>query len=681
MTHPVIEHLSRGTFIFVRPEPADIERAVPGAQDLLPTPQKIFQEDESAPPLAGFPILGSSAVEQMAKLFEGYLHSEEEAQIATLTRKAFDSRALQMRWELYCAALTQTLENTLVSSIGVDYTAIFWLHHSLEAARQIKDVPRRIRQRDAAVAREHGDTVKYRVLERWLGRVTRLHQDLGNQLADEMGVEARSLFPEILTSMAENLLILSEDYVGPDLSELSSFFRGHLQIDGRDFRARFTALQQWHEKLIAQDKTVAATASELLGVDVGDPSKAIFRPNYARFLTHHPKYDAKKFFDPQHLEQFEALLGRLQTFEVLHAMRKMLISLKREEDGTLVCRDRTMNTTWVGGPPVLRLSSATRPIDFASPWVVNPLVQRFGLVYDITDFTSTLSLLGRSERSALETAFRMTVQFQRKIDLMAGQLGLRLEKYLGDGAFYSARKSLELLILAIEIQRLYPAFVKRGFPFDRGLRIAINFGEYRLLPLELDDGAFDPRYEYFGHGLVELSRLTTGKKTQQVDSFRTYLVSQGYPENAVNKFFAPLMKRDAELVSKVDEARPFYAYINANRALINEGIVATESLIQHLGAFDPIYYSRQHGRGFIGVEVEGLDGSSMLVGVRKLGGAHFKGLDAVPVYEVVDGADWDPAGMQQIPPQPLVAATERLFNKTVTAAQQARSQAAAVAKT
>ncbi|MEO1087212.1 MAG: hypothetical protein AAFY88_23505, partial [Acidobacteriota bacterium] len=330
---------------------------------------------------------------------------------------------------------------------------------------------------------------------------------------------------------------------------------------------------------------------------------------------------------------------------------------------------------WVGGPPVLHLSTATRPIDFAAPWVVNPMVKRFGLVYDITDFSATLSILGRSERSALENAFRMTVQFQRKIDLMAAELGLRLEKYLGDGAFYSSRRSLELLVLAIEIQRLYPKFVARGFPFDRGLRIAINHGEYRLLPLEREAGAFEPRYEYFGHGLVELSRLTTGKKTQQVDTFRTYLVSQGYPEQAVNKFFAPLMKRDAELVSKIDEARPFYAYINANRALINEGIVATEPLIQHLGDFSPLYYARQHGRGFIGTDIDGLGGESLRVGFRKLGGAHFKGLDPLTTFEIVDGADWDPAGLQKIPDQPLGAAIERLFNKTASAARKARQQA------
>jgi len=201
MSNPVIDHLSRGTFIFVRPDASAIYWVLPGAEELLPKPQTVFQEDESAQTLSGFPILRSKALDQMVSSLAEYLHNEEEAQTAALKRTAFDSKALQMSWELYRGQLAQTLENTLVSSIGVDYTAIFWLHHSLHVARLIKEVPRRIRQRDAALAREHGDALKYRVLERWYSRIRRVHQDLGDQLSEELGVEARSLFPELLTVM------------------------------------------------------------------------------------------------------------------------------------------------------------------------------------------------------------------------------------------------------------------------------------------------------------------------------------------------------------------------------------------------------------------------------------------------------------------------------------------------
>ena len=63
---------------------------------------------------------------------------------------------------------------------------------------------------------------------------------------------------------------------------------------------------------------------------------------------------------------------------------------------------------------MLHLSKATRPIDFMAPWVVDPLVERYGLVYDITEFSTIISLLGRAEKSALDNAFRMMFRFQRR---------------------------------------------------------------------------------------------------------------------------------------------------------------------------------------------------------------------------------------------------------------------------
>lgn len=297
----------------------------------------------------------------------------------------------------------------------------------------------------------------------------------------------------------------------------------------------------------------------------------------------------------------------------------------------------------------MRVSATTRPLDLTSTWVVDPVVERYGLVYDITDFSSTLSRLGRAEKKALEVAFRMTSSFQRRINKLAGTLDLRLEKYLGDGAFYSGRHARHMLVVAIHLQRLYPEFLSRGFPFDSGLRIALNYGEYRLLPLASSTTSREPSYEFFGHGLVELSRLSTGKKPQEIDDFKTYLITQGYPEPVVNKFFAPMMAKSSELVSKLDEARRFYAYINQNGALINEGIVATEAFIQRLGRFPSLHFTRDGGRGYIALEVAEGKVESLQVGIRKLGVGKFKGLEPMPVYEIVDGGNLAPESLKPIP--------------------------------
>ncbi|MFP5287902.1 MAG: hypothetical protein ACLGI9_19345, partial [Thermoanaerobaculia bacterium] len=52
-------------------------------------------------------------------------------------------------------------------------------------------------------------------------------------------------------------------------------------------------------------------------------------------------------------------------------------------------------------------------------------------------------------------------------------------------------------------------------------------------------------------------------------------------------------------------------------------------------------------------------GEKLSVGVRKLGLAHLKGLEKLPVYEIVDGASLDPASLAEIPGERLVTAVER----------------------
>ena len=370
---------------------------------------------------------------------------------------------------------------------------------------------------------------------------------------------------------------------------------------------------------------------------------------------------------PDKIQVWESLLQKIKEFEILNAMRKLVVPMEREE-GALVCRESTSGT----GAASLsqQVSTATRPIDFGAGWIIDPVVERFGLVYDITDFSATISILGRAEKMAIEDAFRMTSLFQRKINKLASSLDLRLEKYLGDGAFYSGRHARRMLVVAIHLQRFYPEFVGNGFPFKSGLRIAMNFGEYRLMPLEGTPANGRARYEFFGHGLVELSRLSTGKKTQELEEFKTYLISQGYPQGAVNKFFAPLMQSNKELVSKLEESRPFFAYINQNSALINEGIVATEPFVSRLGSFSEMYYAKDQGRGYIALEVEEEVGGRLIIGIRKLGTGKFKGLEPMPVYEIVDGADWDKRAMKRIPQQSLISALERLFMSRVTATRQ-----------
>ncbi|RMH21234.1 MAG: hypothetical protein D6696_06315 [Acidobacteria bacterium] len=667
MPSSLLEHLSRGLYSFLRPDPEEIRRVIPDAERVLPTPQSIFLEDESATPLIGFPVLRSRGLGALEEALERYLKSEEEAQIAYERRQGFDSQTYARRWERYRALLNQVTENVIAASQSQLYAGIFWLMHSLMVARRLKEIPRRIVRQDLEFGRRRGDAIKYRVFLKLIDRVVTLTYDVVHRLAAEVEEGEDALFPALLDRMRDNVLILTEDHVSPDLSELTSYFNGHLRIDGRDLRQRLKAVADWHARAVTEDPVLRGALTSLLGAreeaETGSRSPLTY-PGYLTFLSQRPDYDRRRFPSGEQVAVWESLLLKLKEFEVLHALRRMVVPLERENGG-LISRDRSTNTTWVGGPPVLHVSSATRPYDFTMPLVVDPLVHRYGLVYDISDFSATLSLLDRAETVRVEQAFRMMFRFQRRVNRVARAHQLRLEKYLGDGAFFSGRRARQVLLVAVHLQRVYVHALEQGFPFDRGLRLAMNYGHYRLLPL-VDDGA-ETRYEFFGHGLVELSRLATGKASREIDDFKTYLIGQGYPETTVNKFFAPILRRSAELVSRQEESRRFYAYINANHALVNEGMVATEDFVGRLGDFDRLYLAREGRRAYVVFTVEDeASGSSLRVGMRKLGMSRFKGLGEVPVYEVVDADPWDEATFKEVPSQSLRSALQRLFATTVT---------------
>ncbi|HTQ78870.1 MAG TPA: hypothetical protein VMM92_02655, partial [Thermoanaerobaculia bacterium] len=339
------------------------------------------------------------------------------------------------------------------------------------------------------------------------------------------------------------------------------------------------------------------------------------------------------------VQVWESLLVKLKEFELFHGVRRTLLVVE-EKDGDLVCREGTSGRLAGGGR---RLSSTTRPLDFMQPWVVDPRVARYGLIYDISEFSQTVSVLHRAGNDSQDEAFRMMFRFQRRINRLARSHRAKLEKYLGDGAFYSSREAANLLVCAIHLQRYYEQALSEGFAFDRGMRIALNYGHYRLIPM----GGMGPedgeRYEFFGHGLVELSRLVSGKATREIEEVKNLLINQGYPEAAVQRFFAPIVQGNLDLVDKREEARQFHAYIDRNGNLINLGLVATGPYIAQLEkelAPTHLYRIDDGGRGYIMLELDDA-GERLRVGVRKLGMAHLKGLEKLAVYEIIDGVNVD----------------------------------------
>jgi hypothetical protein len=673
-------HLLRGPFNFLRPAADEVEALFPDVNRTLPWPRPIFLEDEESTPIHGFAVLLSPEVEALRAALEEHLEVEESVQVAVLGRRPSDRQLLAQSWERYRKLLMRAVENVTLSSYGRNFPAVFWLYHSLDLARFLKETPRRVLRLDLEIGRRHGDAVRYRVLERYLDRVFSDAYDVVTRLAEDTEEVEESLFPRLLTRLKDNVLLLTEDHVGHDLAELAGYFSGYLGLDGRDFRQRLAELDGWHRERLAEDAEMRAAVQHLIpanAVGEGDPAREprrlLMRRGYVRYLSLRRDYQAARrergLFDPRQVEVWEGLLDKLKEFELVHALRRMVVpaTLEARPGGDkLVHRGSAARAL---GRRELVLSQATRPMDFMASWVVDPQVARFGLIYDITDFSEIVTMLRRMGSGEQDDSFRQMFRLQRRIHRVAEARRLRLEKYLGDGAFYSARLASGLLATAVHVQRIYRQALKEGLPFDRGVRLALNFSQYRLIPIAVARPGEAERYEFFGHGVIELSRLTTGKALREIEDLKNMLVTLGYPEATVQRFFSPLLHRDVDLVEKEEESRPFYAYINRNGHLVNEGIVATEPFVRALAeevSGVSLGVARLGDRSYVVLEVSDPGASGPLrVGVRNLGRANLKGLEKMPVYEVVDGAAWDADDVEPVTTVELMEAIDRAMAGTL----------------
>jgi class 3 adenylate cyclase len=656
-----------GHFNFLRRDSEELQRLLPDLHRALPTPQPIFLEDEGATPLQGFPILLSEGMTALATALRQYILCEETVQLAIQRRDTYDRKLYNAAWERYRLLLSRAVENATISNYGRLYPAVFWLHHSTDVARLLKETPKRLLREDLDIGRRLGDGMKYRILDRFLDRVLESTYDLVHRLAGATEEAEEELFPRLLTRMRDNVLIFTEDHISPDLAELGSYFSGYLKIDGREIRQRLDDLARWHTDVLASDNELRSIAAHLFHCDPQTDARDLLnRSGYLSFLSTRQAYNPVRLLPPILVQVWESLLVKLKEFEVFQALRRAMYRVEVLADGRVEAREPLAALAAPRG--AIPLSPVTRPLDFMEPWVVDPRVERFGLIYDISEFSQTISYLQRTGTDRQDEAFRAMFRFQRRVNRLAGAHRAKLEKYLGDGAFYSSREALNLLICAIHLQRYYEQAVGDGFAFDRGLRIALNFGSYRLIPMGSGNRPENERYEFFGHGMVEMSRLVTGKATQEIDEVKTMLIAQGYPERTVHRFFEPLAEANVDVVDKSEESRRFYAYINRNGTLLNNGLVATGAYVarldKELGA-TPLGRGSDGERSYIVFHVE--DGVDRLpVGLRKLGAARLKGLERLPLYEIVDGSSFDlkplviPAG------EGLAAAAERELTRPLT---------------
>jgi hypothetical protein len=597
-----------------------LEEIFPRADSLLPKPYKIFPADETQPATLGFPVADAPVLRELEAKLDRWL-SEEVAWQAGRQQAAKEKA--QLACTAYMTQLMRLAENALMSNLLSDYHAVFWLAHSFDLARQFSSIPRRLSSVDTQLGRTQGDAFKYRIFAKWASDTREAMSQLATKSSAVLdGEEQRGL--QFFRLLTDDVLILTEEFIGPDLRELRSFVNGYLRRDFQAFRDSIERMREIALDLLQRDRTFRAAMPLFVPAnDATIPMALLLDTRFQNFLFEQNAIQSAVTREDR--EQFQLIARRLREFAILNQLRRGITMMTVTADKQIVSADKRATA----------YSRSTRPMDFGRPGVVDPMVHRFGLIYDISNFTETLGNIRRGGRKEEISSYRQMLLFQRKLDSIASRHLLQFEKFLGDGAFYTTRRALRLIRAAVEIQRCYADNRRKGFAFNKGVRIALNFGYYRLLPMK---GSGNERItEFYGPGIVELSRLTTGKATREIDDFATFLLTHGYDPAKVQTFFAPLA-RGVDVIDHTQHAREFYAYVNNSGHLVNEGIVASFPLLQELSnelsaEGQQLFRLRAPWATYVGFapSLTGLE----FVGVRLIGNVSLKGLDEVDVGEIV----------------------------------------------
>jgi hypothetical protein len=570
--------------------------AVSAASDLFPVPAKIFLLDELEPKGYGFPLTKSATFDDLETRFERWLDEE----LSVRGRETERSRELLAAYRDHMVRLAQ---NAADSSVLADYYSVFWLLHTQQLARRFSVFVRRAIA--AGMTREEAERMKYALHGKW-------------SIAIREAVDVRGF----VQLMLENALIASEEFISPDLRELRGYVQGYLRRDFTDFMKSFDELRTSATNLLARERMLRR-AFTLLGYPESPTPHiiALLDPRVWQLLGEDPSFKV-----PGELSLLDTTSRKLLEFFVVQSLRRGLLWMKTTPEGENIADD--------GSGTVY--ARAIRPMNFGRRGVVEPTVYRYGLVYDITSFTETLGEIVRGGKDEEQLSYRQMLDFQRELAEITRRYGLQFEKFLGDGAFYTSRRATRSLQAGIEFQRFYAAARLNGFAFNKGMRIALNYGYYRLLPMQVSaDGT--QIMEFYGPGIVELSRLTTGKATKELEDIQHLLLAHGYDQSDVYKFFAPL-SHSVDHAEVAQQQREFYAYVNENGHLVNEGIVASIPFLRQLSNEliedgQKMYRLRASWNVYLGFPAAGDFGG--YVGIRLLGSVSLKGIGEQDIAEVV----------------------------------------------
>lgn len=595
------------------------------AAPAVPNPYWLYSEAEQSPLVLGYPLRVSATWEAFGRELTRLLESEASYRRALALHEEVSKATLVEQRRVLVGKISEVLDNAYLHDYGQRLPEIFLLILTREVSERLRPVVRTLATNAPELAPRVVDEIRYTIAQRLADVTHRARTHALDRLRRAEVVQPSAASRAFADMLRNDLLPFAEIRFGAELKEINSFLQGHLHLNAARFQGLFRTTTEQVQELQALDPNFNRVLASMDPEAPGLPAdRVLFSQAVLELLEiwPHPKTPTLSA-DLRRL--LTDIARRCKRFEVISTLRDRIFPVSERGFRTV---------TQVQGQ-VVQLSNSTRPFDFTSPGVLPSVVRRYGLLYDLVEFTQLIEELRRRGRGTEEHAMRQMVRFLGRVDEIRERHRLRFEKFLGDGAFYSARSARGIFLAGAELRLLYERLRKQGFPFDRGLRLAMNVGAYHLLPMFSASGDRS-HFEFFGHGLVELARLTTGKTTHEVEDITDFLIAAGYDLNKVLQFLEPV--RHANRFSEFIKDRPYAAFIAENGELVNVGGVATESFLRDLeGDWGELraVQTEQFGMRWLLIATAPEGDEAPWVGLRAIGTARLKGLEPTPLAEVM----------------------------------------------
>ncbi len=596
----------------------------------FPEPFPIFNADEETVLAWGYPVYKSEGMRRLRSQLERQVGRELE--YLRLEKSDTDDRRKLLKGR---EGITESLEkaflNAMLNDYGRSLVEVFVLWLSADIQHLLSAVPQFLKRNSGSGLDTNGTV---RQLASMLGSLMqKAVTQAGDRVRNLSETTQRTKSLPLFDLICRDPILLVEEMLPLSPQRMSFLLTSRSLGDVESLLSLSRGVGTRFQEILRRRPDWRGIVRHVCGPDFNPTGPdAALEPRFLD-LVETVGLSVDLDLDGESIERLQRLGLRLKGLEFAATLRKGILSVDRSVDGGWEMASGGRRTV---------IAASSRPYDFAAHGVVESAVFRFGLIYDLTNFTAVLEEVRKAGRSAEEKALQFMYVFQSRTEQIQIDRRLTFEKFMGDGAFFSARRAARTLTAACEIQRAYDRLRHEGFPFDKGLRIAVNAAEYRLLPMRGAD-AGRPTYEFFGHGIVELARLTTGKSTREVSQVAELLVHAGYAPEHVEEFLRPLI--EARVKKTGQASRPYAATLDDHGELINEGIVLTVSFVEALGQElgpGPLWEGEADGLRWLVLNVDPGGQKPLLVGIRLLGVARLKGLAPV---ELVEALPWPEKGL------------------------------------